>query len=137
VRKAERIIVNEAARLHPNDWSSLEVRLLDCSEGGFRACCQARVGIGDAVTLELPGLDPARARVTWCHGKEFGARFDAPFPLERANLTLAGDDVLLARLLVERAAAHRANLHEREQMLRERIRQALPVRRDQKIPEGP
>lgn len=129
MRKAERIIVDETARLHPNGWSSLEVRLLDCSEGGFRACCEARVRIGDAVTLELQGLEPAQARVTWCRGEEFGARFVEPFPLERANLTLAGDDVLLARLLVERAAAHRANLHEREQMLRERILQALPVRR--------
>lgn len=130
MRKAERIIVDEPARLHPNGWSSLEVRLLDCSEGGFRAACEARVRLGDTVTLELPGVEPAKAWVTWCHGKEFGARFAEPFPLERANLALASDDVLLARLLVERAAAHRANLREREQLLRQRILQALPIRRD-------
>ncbi len=130
MRKTERIIVDTAARLHPNGWCSLEVRLLDCSEGGFRACCEARVRIGDEVTLELPGAEPAKAWVSWRRGKEFGARFVQPFPLDQADLRLAADDILLARLLVERAAAHRANLHEREEMLRERIRQTLPVRRD-------
>ena len=129
MRKSERIAVDETARLRPNGWSSLEVRLLDCSTGGFRAVCEARVRIGDTVTLELPGLAPAKAWVTWCHGKEFGARFAEPFPLDRAGLATAGDEVLLARLLVERAAAHRANLREREERLRERIRQTLPIRR--------
>lgn len=129
MRKAERIAVDEAVRLRPNGWSSLEVRLLDCSEAGFRACCEARVGVGDVVTLELPGLPPARAWVSWRRGGEFGARFVEPFPIDRAGLSPVAEDRLLARLLVERAAAHRAGRGDQEQALRDRIRRTLPLNR--------
>ena len=129
MRQSERIAVDAKARLHPNQWSSLEVRLLDCSEQGFRASCEARVGVGDLVTLELAGAGPARAYVSWCRDGEIGARFLEPFPLASVPLPPAGEEVQLARLLVARAAAHKANMRDREQALRERIRQRLPLRR--------
>lgn len=129
MRKAERIEVDKAARLHPNGWSSVEVRLLDISTGGFRAECEARVRPGDLVTIELAGIAPARAWVSWCRGKSFGARFVEPFPVERAALSPASETKRLARLLVQRAEAHRGNRHDLEEKLRERIRSALPVQR--------
>jgi hypothetical protein len=129
VRKSERIAVDEPARLHPNGWSSLEVRLLDCSAEGFRAECEARVRIGDEVTLEVPGIGPAAAWVTWLRDHEFGARFQEPVAIERAALKPAGAEAQLARLLVQRAQAHRSGLHECEEALRDRIRDALPVRK--------
>lgn len=129
MRSGERIAVDESARLHPNGWSSVEVRLLDISVGGFRAECEARVRPGDVVAIELPSAEPARAWVSWCRGKTFGARFVEPFPLERAAVKPAGEADRLARLLVERAAAHRGNRRDHEEELRRRIRSALPIQR--------
>lgn len=93
--------LDEPARLHPNEWSSLEVRVLDCSEGGFRAACDAKVRIGFLVTLEIPGIGPAEARVSWCRGKEFGASFLRPIVLDQAGF---GQQTNFARLLVQRPA---------------------------------
>ena len=129
MRQSERIAVDAPARLHPNSWSSLEVRLLDCSEAGFRASCDARVRIGDIVTLEIAGAAPARAYVSWRRDGEIGARFIESFPLSSVPLLEAGVETQLARLLVSRAAAHRSNRRDCEQALRERIRKTLPIRR--------
>ena len=129
MRKANRVVVDEAVRLHPNEWSSLEVRLLDCSEAGFRAECEARVRPGNLVTLELPGIGPARAQVSWCRGREFGARFVETVEFERSELGTPPAETVLARLLVQRAEAHRGNLRDHEEELRRRILDALPMQR--------
>ncbi|MGZ8359573.1 MAG: hypothetical protein ACXWUX_03545 [Allosphingosinicella sp.] len=130
MRKANRMVVDEPVRLHPNEWSSLEVRLLDCSAAGFRAECDARVRPGNLVTLEVPGVGPTRAHISWCEGREFGARFVEEIPFEQAELKLAPAETVLARLLVQRAAAHRGNLRDHEAELRRRILDTLPMRRD-------
>jgi hypothetical protein len=129
MRKGERKAVDEPVRLHPNAWSSLEVRLLDCSETGFRAECEARVQKFGEVTLELPELGPVKACVAWVRGQQFGARFITAIPIDRVPLTPAGAHQLLARLLVERATAHKSGLWEHEERLREEIARTLPVQR--------
>jgi hypothetical protein len=129
VRNSDRKAVDEAVRLHPNDWSSLEVRLIDCSETGFRAACEARVQSGLLVTLELPGLGPRQAQVSWANGREFGARFIEPLEAVPDTLRPASEEVLLARLLVKRAGAHKARCWRHETALREEILKSLPVRR--------
>ena len=136
MREAERIEVDRTARLYPNGWSSVELRLLDCSSGGFRGTCEARVRVGDLVTLELAETGPVRAYVSWTRDGEFGARFLDHFPLEAAGLKPLGGEARLARLLVARAAAHRANLHAREQSLRDEIGRTLPLRRPPDDPKG-
>ena len=130
MRRTERIFVDEPARLHPNDWSSLEVQLLDCSSEGFRVRCEARVRTGDLVTLEVPGIGPARAQISWRRGEELGARFLKPIPLEADRLRAPSEPQRLARLLVQRAAAHRAACRDEEALLRRRILEALPIRRN-------
>ncbi len=129
MRKSVRKAVDEPVRLHPNDWSSVEVRLIDCSETGFRAECDARVRICDEVTLELPGLEPAKAFVIWCRGREFGARFVVPVPLDAAALGVAAPQQVLARLLVQRATAQKSQLWDQEERLRREIAAALPIQR--------
>jgi hypothetical protein len=129
VRNSDRKAVDEAVRLHPNDWSSLEVRLIDCSEAGFRAACEARVQSGLLVTLELPGVGPRQAQVSWANGREFGARFIEPLEAVPDTLKPASEEVLLARLLVKRAGAHKARSWRHETALREEILKSLPVRR--------
>jgi hypothetical protein len=129
MRDRDRKAVDQPVRLHPNAWSSLEVRLIDCSETGFRAHCEARVCKYDEVTLELPELGAIKASVAWASGQEFGARFLAPIPIERVPLTPAGDQQVLARLLVQRASAHKSMLWEHEERLRGEIARKLPVQR--------
>ena len=129
MRKAKRIALDGPARLHPNAWSSLEVRLIDCSAEGFRAECEARVRPGSLVTLEVPGIGPTEARVTWCRDRELGAQFMRPIELDRAELKKADSETMLARLLIQRAAAHRAALRDVEKDLRRQIIEALPMRR--------
>jgi hypothetical protein len=129
VRKANRTVLDEPARLHPNDWSSLEIRLLDCSADGFRVECEARVRVGDLVTLDVPGIGPSKAMVSWCRDREFGARFLEPIPFDRAEVRKADDETVLARLLIQRAAAHRARMRDVELGLRRQIIETLPMRR--------
>ena len=129
MRKGERKAVDEPVRLHPNAWSSLEVRLIDCSETGFRAVCEARVRKYDEVTLDLPGIGPVQAYIAWCRGQEFGARFVQPVPLDKAELTPAGDQQVLARLLVQRASAQKSRLWEHEERLRKQVARALPIQK--------
>ena len=127
MRRSERIAVNEPVRLQPNSWSSLEVRVLDCSESGFRAHCEAKVTVGLFVTLEVPGIGPVRAAVSWRRGKEFGARFEQPIDLDQADFRPIGTGAVLARLLLQRAAAKESGLEEQEASLRRQILSTLPI----------
>lgn len=131
MRKTERIALDQLARLQPNGWSRVEIRLLDCSAAGFRAECEARVRAGDIVTLEGAGFGCAEAQISWTQDGELGARFIDPVALDRSQLCLASDESRLARLLVQRAAAARAGPRapELELDLRREIARSLPIRR--------
>lgn len=129
MRKSDRKAVDGPARLHPNAWSSLEVRIIDCSSTGFRAQCEARVRNRDEVVLEVPGVGPARAYVVWVKGQEFGAQFIEPIAFDQAELSPANAQEVLARLLVQRAAAQKSRLWDHEERLRKEIGRALPVQR--------
>ena len=59
----------------------------------------------------------------------FGARFLDPVDPGKAEFTALEDETVLARLLVERAAAHLSNRRDDEEQLRRRILHALPMRR--------
>ena len=129
VKRSRRVALDEPARLHPNDWCSLEVQLLDCSETGFRAACEAAVRVGSRVVIELPGLGPVGACVAWRSGNQFAARFEVPIDLASTKLYAINEEAMLARLLRERAAAEVAGRADEEKRLRMRIRQTLPVRK--------
>jgi hypothetical protein len=124
-----RLALDEEARLAPNDWSSVEVRLLECSESCFRAACDVSLRLHAPVTLEVPGIGPVRAYVAWRRAGEFVATFEEPIDLARAKFMSLNQEVVLARLLSERARAHAAGREAEERALRARIRNGLPVRR--------
>ncbi len=128
MRREKRTEIDEAARLHPNNWSSLEVRVLDISQGGFRAECEARVVAGSPVTLEVPGVGPANAHVTWRRGNRFGAKFDQPLEMDRCVWSPLCDQVVLSRMLVERATAHQSGAFGHELEWKRRILESLPIR---------
>jgi hypothetical protein len=128
LRREKRTQVDQAARLHPNSWSSLEVRVLDVSAGGFRAQCEARVTIGSPVKLEIEGLGALEASVTWRRGDRFGARFVEPVDMARCAWTPVCDQVSLSRMLIDRAEARQSGALAQELELRRKILGSLPVR---------
>jgi hypothetical protein len=129
MRKAERKAVDQPVRLHPSSWCTVEARLIDCSEDGFRAQAEVRVRNRDEITLEVPGIGPAKAFVVWVRHDQFGAQFLQPIAIDQAELQPAGEEERLARLLVQRAAAQRSGLWQHEEALRQQIAQALPTQR--------
>lgn len=129
VRRAERRALDQAARLRPNSWSSVEIRMSDVSELGFRAEGEARLQAGALVTLDVPGIGPVDAQVEWQRGGEFGARFLAPLRLDRCAWVMAKDSAPLASLLYQRAAAHKVGRDAADAQLRRQILRALPVRK--------
>ncbi|MDP8994315.1 MAG: PilZ domain-containing protein [Pseudomonadota bacterium] len=129
VRRSERIAVDETTRLRPNSWSSLEVRIVDLSEDGFRAECEAMVMVGGPVWVDLPGIGEVEAQVSWRRGGEIGARFVLPLDLASCTLEPLATEAVLARLLVQRADARSTGRYRQEQRLREQILSALPMRK--------
>ena len=128
-RRAERRALEESARLRPNGWSSLEVELIDISEHGFRARCEARVCPGSGVTLDVAGIGPVDAQVEWQRDGELGARFVTPIDLDRCAWTLAEQRQGLAHLLVHRAKAKAGGSAAAEARIRKQILSSLPMRR--------
>ena len=129
-REAKRLRVDAAARLRPNDWSSIEVTMLDLSTNGFRASCDARVQPGSGVSLDIPGLGAVEAQIEWQRGRNFGARFFVPIDLSRCTWTLDERSHALAELLLERAQAKQAGRDRAERQLRRQILTALPMQKD-------
>lgn len=126
--REKRLSLDEEARLAPNDWSSVQVHMLECTERGFRATCNVMVRVGSAVTLEVPGLGPVGAYVTWSRTDQFAATFAEPIDLSRAKFMSLNREVVLARLLEERATAQVSGRTDEERSLRLRILNGLPVR---------
>ena len=128
-REESRLALDEPARLAPNDWSNVEIGMLECTPTSFRATCDAKVRNGAEVTLEVPGIGPVTAFVTWQRGGQLAATFEAPIDLSRAKFMAVNGETVLARLLKERASAHAAGRDQEERDLRSRIRDVLPMRR--------
>lgn len=126
-RRAERMPLDKSTRLRPNEWSSLEIRMIDLSSCGFRANCEARLRPGSCVSLDIPGVGAIDAQVEWQRGDMLGARFYQPIDVERCTWTARERVSVLARLLIERAAAAQAGRTEAEKQLRQRILAAMPV----------
>lgn len=129
MRRTQRIPVNKPARLHPNAWSSLEVQLVDLSDSGFQARCDAKVITGLPVQLDITGIGRVEATVTWRRGQLFGAKFQHPVDLSGCPWAKGAGENTLARLLVQRAAAFQAGDAQGERELRRQILTSLPVRR--------
>jgi hypothetical protein len=128
-RRAERHALDEAARLRPNSWSSVEIRMVDLSALGFRAACEARLQSGGTVSLEIPGVGAIEAQVEWQRRGEFGARFYQPIDLGSCRWAMEDQHRTLAHLLVQRAGASRAGRDCADRQLRRQILGALPMRK--------
>ncbi len=119
--------LDESTRLRPNEWSSLEIRMVDLSPCGFRAHCEARLRPGSCVSLDIPGVGAVEAQVEWQRDDMLGARFFQPIEVERCTWTARERVSVLAELLIERAAAAKAGRTEVEREIRQRILATMPI----------
>ena len=85
-RKAERRLVNLAARLRDPGASVAEIEVLDLSTHGFSAQGSFALEPGAFVWLKLPGLEPQNCRVVWV--EESKAGFEFVTPLHPATIEL-------------------------------------------------
>lgn len=67
----------------------IRVRLCDLSTHGFMAQCDERVPIGGTVSIDLPGVGTAHARVRWSMGGRIGGRFMQPIELDACRIAIA------------------------------------------------
>ena len=93
-RKVERIAIEKPARLRPNDWSRVNVSVLDVSTEGFRAAGDIKLRPGGYLSLEVPGIGIVDAKVIWQQCREFGAQFLRPLPLDHCAWTNPPVEVL-------------------------------------------
>jgi len=85
-RRAERRVVNLAARLRDPGASLTDVDVVNLSTDGFMAQSEVALEPGATVWLKLPGLEPQHCRVVWA--EEGKAGFEFANPLHPATLEL-------------------------------------------------
>lgn len=84
-RRAERRIVNLAARLREQGASLLDIEILNLSTDGFMARNVA-MEIGTYVWLKIAGLEPQACRMVWKEDEKAG--FEFMNPLHSATVEL-------------------------------------------------
>ena len=77
-RRADRRIVNLAARLRDPGASIAEVEVINISTDGFMAQVAVALETGAHVWLKMPGLEPQNSRVVWVEGDKAGFEFATP-----------------------------------------------------------
>jgi hypothetical protein len=85
-RRAERRIVNLAARLRDPGATVSEIEVLNLSTDGFMAQGDVALESGAHAWLKLPGLEPQNAKVVWVEDGKYG--FEFTNPLHPATLEL-------------------------------------------------
>lgn len=77
-RKAERRLVNLAARLRDPGATVADVEVLNLSTNGLAVQGSVALEPGAHVWLKLPGLEPQNSRVVWVEGDRAGFEFATP-----------------------------------------------------------
>jgi hypothetical protein len=60
------------------DDRAVEIKVVNLSDAGLMAECDANLPIGSVVRLQMPGRGAVLAKVRWMLGCRFGAAFVAP-----------------------------------------------------------
>jgi hypothetical protein len=85
-RRAERRIVNLAARLRDPGATLSDIEVLNLSVDGFMARGDVALEVGSSAWLKLPGLEAQNATVVWVEDDKAG--FEFATPLHPATLEL-------------------------------------------------
>jgi hypothetical protein len=89
-RRAERRIVNLAARLRDPGASLVDVEILNLSTDGFMAR-GIQLEVGTYVWLKVAGLEPQSCRAMWCEDDKAGFEFAAPLHGATVELLIANN----------------------------------------------
>ena len=89
-RRAERRIVNLAARLREPGASVADVEVMNLSTDGFMARSEVALEEGANVWLKLEGLEPQNCRVVWIEEDKAGFEFSSPLHPATLELVVAG-----------------------------------------------
>lgn len=89
-RRAERRVVNLAARLREPGASVVGAVVHNLSTDGFMAETELKLEMGAEVWLRLPGLEAQKSSVVWIEENKAGFKFAAPLhPATLETLTVA------------------------------------------------
>lgn len=91
-RRAERRSVASTTHMHSDQWYTVEVRVRDVSQAGFMAECEHAIGIGSAVSLDVPGIGSVDAQVRWQLAGRMGGLFHDPISLSECEWTAVRTD---------------------------------------------
>ena len=86
-RRGERLPVASTTSLRSDQWYNVEVKVRDVSQSGFMAECPQTIGIGSAVSLDVPGIGAVHAQVRWQLGGRMGGLFLDPISLTQCEWT--------------------------------------------------
>jgi hypothetical protein len=84
-RRAKRTALDAAQAICRTSWYSIEVKICDVSQCGFKAECADSLQIGSFVELEVPGIGSVQAQVRWQIGHRMGGMFLDPITLNRCE----------------------------------------------------
>lgn len=76
-RLGDRVALTVGITLRERNWKAQPTGLLDLSRTGCRVN-NLTIAPGTTVWVKLPGLEPAEAKVSWCHGWQCGIHFNQP-----------------------------------------------------------
>lgn len=88
-RKAERRIVNLAARLRDRGTRLIEVEVMNLSTDGFMARTPAGLEVGSYAWLKLAGIEPQNSRIAWIEEDKAGFEFVSPLHPATVQLVAA------------------------------------------------
>lgn len=91
-RRAERRSVASTTHMYSDQWYTVEVRVRDVSQAGFMAECEHAIGIGSAVSLDVPGIGSVDAQVRWQLAGRMGGLFHDPISLSECEWTAVRTD---------------------------------------------
>ena len=84
-RRAYRYPVGGATTLRGEEDCAFEVRVRDVSPAGFMAECPHMIGIGSAVSLDVPGIGAVKAQIRWQLAGRMGGLFRHPISLAQCE----------------------------------------------------
>ena len=86
-RRSPRTEVGGQASMRGQNWYSVEIKICDVSQCGFKAECTEPAQIGSYVALDVPGIGVVKAQVRWQIGTRMGGMFLDPISLNRCEWT--------------------------------------------------
>ena len=88
-REAPRHEVHHRARATLPDGRQAQLLIVNVSQGGLMARCEAALHEGERLRVHLPSMGQVDATIRWALGGRFGCAFDAAIPLPNYMVMLA------------------------------------------------